>query len=64
MVGTEKDTVFGGLSRIVAPNTTILAGADTETETVISATFCLDAIEEQRQQIPYLRDLEIKKFPY
>lgn len=63
-VGTEKDTVFGGLSRIVAPNTMILAGADTDSECVISAAFDLDAIEEQRNQIPYLRDLEIKKFPY
>lgn len=56
--GKEKDTEFGGLSRIVAPDTSILAGAGDDGEAVICAQIDLAAVDRQRQAIPYLRDLD------
>lgn len=56
--GKEKDSEFGGLSRIVAPDTSILAGAGAAEEAVLCASVDLDAVEKQRQAIPYLRDLD------
>lgn len=58
-IGTEE-AVFGGLSRVVAPNGDIVAGASADAECVISAVIDLDAIAEQRRAIPYLRDLYTK----
>ena len=62
--GQEKDTSYGGLSRIVAPNTTVLAGAGADGEAVVMADIDLAEIEAQRQAIPYLKDLENKPFPH
>ena len=59
-IGTEEDAVFGGLSRVVAPNGDIVAGTSADAECVISAVIDLDAIAEQRRAIPYLRDLYTK----
>ncbi len=55
--GIEKDTVFGGLSRIVAPDSRVIAGTECDGEAVICAEIDLAEIEEQRKRIPYLRDL-------
>ncbi len=55
--GEEFDTSFGGLSRIVAPNTAVLAGAGADGEAVITAEIDLAEVEKQRNAIPYLRDL-------
>lgn len=60
--GTEADTVMGGLSRVVAPNTQILAGAGADEEAIITATLDLDAVTANRQTLPYLRDLNQKLF--
>lgn len=62
--GTDKDTIFGGLSRIVAPNSFVLAGAGADGEAVVTASIDLDEIGPQREAIPYLKDLAIKKFPH
>ncbi len=59
-IGTEEEAVFGGLSRVVAPNGDILASASADAECVISAVIDLDAIAEQRRAIPYLRDLNFQ----
>lgn len=59
-IGAEEDAVFGGLSRVVAPNGDIVAGTSADAECVISAVIDLDAIAEQRRAIPYLRDLYTK----
>lgn len=56
--GKEMDTDFGGLSRIVAPDTSILAGAGADGEAVICAQIDLGAVSRQRQAIPYLQDLD------
>lgn len=55
--GTEKgETIFGGKSRIVDPQGTVLAEAEQEDE-VIVAEIDLRALLLQRRTIPYLRDL-------
>lgn len=55
--GTEKgETIFGGKSRIVDPQGTVLAEAEQEDE-VIVADIDLQGIPLQRRTIPYLRDL-------
>ncbi len=56
--GAERDTDFGGLSRIVAPDTTVLAGAGADGEAVLCAEIDLAAVDKQRDAIPYLRDLD------
>ena len=58
--GVEYETTFGGLSRIVAPNSDVLAGTGTDGEAVICAELELDDIEKQRLRIPFLRDLNSK----
>lgn len=55
--GSDFDSEFCGLSRIVSPNAAVLAGACTEGEAVVTATINLDEIKQQRNTIPYLRDL-------
>lgn len=55
--GTEFDSEFGGLSRIVAPNGAVLAGAGSEGEAVVTAAINLNEVAQQRNAIPYLRDL-------
>ena len=62
--GQERDTSYGGLTRIVAPNTFVLAGAGADGETVVTAEVDLAEIEAQRQAIPYLKDLANKPFPH
>lgn len=56
-VGTELDTVLGGLSRIVAPNTDVIAGVGADCESIVCADIDLDFVPIQRRTIPYLRDL-------
>lgn len=58
--GSDLDSDFGGLSRIVAPNAVVLAGAGSEDEAVITAAVNLDEVQKQRLAIPYLRDLNKK----
>ena len=56
-IGTEmKDTVFAGNSRIVNPKGEVLAEAGIEND-VIAVDIDLQLIEEQRNAIPYLKDL-------
>lgn len=55
--GQDSDTVFGGLSRIVAPDTTILASAGAEEERVVCAEIDLSTTKKYRNTLPYLRDL-------
>ena len=62
--GQERDTSYGGLSRIVAPNTFVLAGAGADGEAVVLADVDLADLEAQRQAIPYLKDLENRPFPH
>lgn len=58
--GTEKgETIFGGLSRIVAPNGSVIKEA-VENDEVIVAKVDLEQVEMQREAIPYLRDLNEK----
>lgn len=55
--GIEKDeTFFGGGSRIINPKGSVLVEA-TEEDDVILAEINLRESEEQRKEIPYLRDL-------
>lgn len=55
--GEEKnETVFAGSSRIVSPKGDVLALAEDEFE-IITAEVNLEAIREQRKNIPYLKDL-------
>lgn len=56
-IGTEDDTVLGGASRIVAPDTEVLAETGTDEEAVICAAIDPDDVEKNRRAIPYLRDL-------
>ena len=58
--GNDIDTEFCGLSRIVAPDTAILAGTGIDNETVVTAVINLEDVEKQRLAIPYLRDLNKK----
>ncbi|MCK9906111.1 carbon-nitrogen hydrolase family protein, partial [Frankia sp. Cpl3] len=54
--GTEKgETTFGGTSRIVDPQGTVIAQAVQEDEAIISE-IDLSLVTEQRRTIPYLRD--------
>ena len=55
--GCDLDSEFGGLSRIVAPNAAVLAGAGADGEAVVTAAVNLSDIPKQRNAIPYLRDL-------
>lgn len=60
--GQERDSPFGGLSRVVAPDTTILASAGNQGEAVVCAELDLDQVEKMRSTIPYLRDLHDKLY--
>lgn len=55
--GNEENIEFAGHSRIIAPNGDILAEALGKNEVLI-AKVDLQEIEKQRNQIPYLRDLD------
>ena len=55
--GQEQDTSFGGLSRVVAPDASLLAAAGVDGEAVVSAEIDLDAVAAMRKTLPYLRDL-------
>jgi predicted amidohydrolase len=55
--GQDSDSVFGGLSRIVAPDTTILASAGVDEERIVIAELDLSAVKKMRDTLPYLRDL-------
>ena len=60
--GIEKsETEFGGGSRIIAPKGNVLVQAAEEFE-VIVAEVDLELIREQRDVIPYLKDLNCKRF--
>lgn len=57
-IGLEKnETEFGGKSRIISPQGEVLVGLDFE-EGVALAEVDLGLVEEQRAEIPYLRDLD------
>ena len=58
--GQDSDSVFGGLSRIVAPDTTILAAAGVDEERIVCAEINLDETKKMRSTLPYLRDLNWK----
>ena len=58
--GQDLDSVFGGLSRIVAPDTTILAAAGVDEERIVCAEINLDETKKMRSTLPYLRDLNWK----
>ncbi len=60
--GQDSDSVFGGLSRIVAPDATILAAAGIEEERIVCAEINLDATKKMRSTLPYLRDLNKKLY--
>ncbi|MBQ3105400.1 MAG: carbon-nitrogen hydrolase family protein [Lachnospiraceae bacterium] len=60
--GEDKDTFFGGLSRIVAPDTTILAGCGADGEGVACAKIDLDETARMRATVPYLRDMNKKLY--
>ncbi len=56
--GQEKDTAFGGLSRIVAPDGTILADCGPDGDMVVCAELDLGEVRRMREAIPYLRDMD------
>jgi predicted amidohydrolase len=59
--GTEKEeTVFAGMSRIIDPKGAIISSAMEENDVIVSEIH-LNRISEQRNLIPYLRDLETIK---
>ncbi len=58
--GQDSDSIFGGLSRIVAPNVEILAAADVDEEKIVLAEIDLSEIKKMRSTLPYLRDLNWK----
>lgn len=58
--GKDKDTDFGGLSRIVAPDTRVLAEAGADGDAVVCAALELSECSRMRETIPYLRDLDEK----
>lgn len=60
--GQDKDTIFGGLSRIVAPDTTILASCGADGDAVVCAEINLDEVERMREIIPYLKDMNRKLY--
>lgn len=60
--GQEKDTAFGGLSRIVAPDGTILADCGPDGDTVVCAQLDLGEVRRMREAIPYLRDMDKKLY--
>ena len=56
--GVDDNTVFfGGHSRIVDPNGTVLAEAERDGAAVLVVELDLDKVAEARRTIPYLRDL-------
>jgi predicted amidohydrolase len=56
--GTEKgETIFGGISRIVTPNGSVLSEAVNDDDIIISE-INLKEVVRQRREIPYLRDFE------
>jgi predicted amidohydrolase len=58
--GVDEDTVFfGGRSRIVAPDGSVIAEAAKEGDEVLVAELDLDKVVEQRRTVPYLRDLNV-----
>ena len=54
--GQEKETEFGGYSRIVNPQGSVLEEADEENQVIITEIDLAEVVE-QRSSIPYLRDL-------
>ena len=60
--GQDKDSTFGGLSRIVGPDTTILASYGAEGDAVVCAQIDLDEVARMRQVLPYLRDMNEKLY--
>ncbi|BEU86636.1 carbon-nitrogen hydrolase family protein [Selenomonas sp. TAMA-11512] len=58
--GQEQDTSFGGLSRIVAPDASLLAAAEADGEAVVCAEIDSDEAATMRRTLPYLRDLHPK----
>ncbi len=54
-IGSEKDSIFCGHSRIVDPQGSILVDAGLQ-EGILLATIDLSEIDAQRKRIPYLRD--------
>lgn len=60
--GQELDTSFGGLSRVVAPDTTILASTGSQGDAVVCAEIDLDRVAVMRSTIPYLRDMNEKLY--
>lgn len=60
--GRDKDSEFGGLSRIVAPDTTILADSGADGDAVVLAELDLDEVERMRRTLPYLRDMNRKLY--
>lgn len=61
-VGREKDSVFAGHSRIVAPDGGVLAEIALG-EGAAAAELNLEAIATQRAALPYLRDLRSEYLP-
>jgi len=56
--GVDDNTVFfGGHSRIVAPDGSVLAEAGLDTDEVLVEELDLDLVAQNRRTIPYLRDL-------
>ena len=60
--GQDSDSVFGGLSRIVAPDATMLAAAGVDEERIVCAELDLSAVKKMRNTLPYLRDLNQKLY--
>ena len=60
--GRDKDSEFGWLSRIVAPDTTILADSGADGDAVVLAELDLDEVERMRRTLPYLRDMNRKLY--
>ena len=60
--GQEKDTVLGGLSRIVAPDTTVLAATGADGDAVVCTEIDLDAVNAMRKTLPYLHDMNKKLY--
>lgn len=56
--GRDKDTDFGGLSRIVGPDGTLLASCRADGDAVVCAEIDLDEVVRMRNCLPYLRDMD------
>ncbi len=60
--GQDKDSLFGGLSRVVAPDTTILASCGADGDAVVCAEIDLAETKRMRGVLPYLRDMNRKLY--